>query len=271
MTSRTLRLAPYALTSMLALALSGCAVPLLHGMVNLDQKLAAAGGLPAGSNGCRDEPGFPITICRPGSYRLTENLVVPADTDAVEILADDVTLDLSGFSIAGPSTCEGSGADFSCSGQSGTGITTGLVRGLAVRNGVIHGMGGDGINCKGCTVEGVRARHNRAGFVVTSGLVKDSLASSNLIGVGLNRSSLVHSTVQMNHTGVTAANGGAVIGNVIATNTDVGLRIVGDGGYAQNSFRANQQADVDGGVNMGGNVCGAALCAAPEAESRVER
>lgn len=245
----------------------GCAVvqPGMGG-VPLDQRLAAVGGLPPGDDGCRDTPGFPITICQPGSYRLIENIEVPADTDAIEVLADDVTIDLSGFSITGPNACDSGAEGFSCTHRSGTGITTGLVRGLAVRNGAIHGMGGDGINCKGCTVESVRARHNRAGFVVTSGIVKDSIASSNLMGVGLNRSSMVHSTVYMNHTGVTAANGGTVIGNVITTNVDVGLRIVGDGGYAQNSFRSNQNGDVDGGVNMGGNVCGAELCA-PEGDA----
>ncbi|MCW7538079.1 hypothetical protein OOT46_09485 [Aquabacterium sp. A7-Y] len=255
-------LVPWVVTLVLGPAAAGCSSTSRGGVVLIDQRLAAAGGLPGGPNGCRDTPGFPVTICWPGSYRLVENLIVPPDTDAIEVLADDVTLNLDGLIISGPNLCEPEGNTLVCTHRSGTGITTGLVRGLAVRNGSIHGMGGEGINCKGCTIDGVRARHNRAGLVVTSGTVRDSMASSNLIGVGLNRSSLVHSTVQTNHTGITAANGGVVIGNVITTNTEVGLRIVGDGGYAQNSFRSNGAADVNGGVNMGGNVCGGELCPA---------
>jgi len=43
--------------------------------------------------------GFPYTISQPGSYRLSGNLVIPGDTNGVQISASDVTLDLNGFNI----------------------------------------------------------------------------------------------------------------------------------------------------------------------------
>jgi hypothetical protein len=46
---------------------------------------------------------FPIKITMPGSYRLAGDLKVTSPTaDAIDITADDVSLDLNGFSIIGP-------------------------------------------------------------------------------------------------------------------------------------------------------------------------
>src|SRR5438270_11113848 len=66
-------------------------------IVSIDQK-SSENGL----KGCH-HPGFPIQICDSGSYRLDSNLTVSAfDTDAIQIFADNVTLDLNGFAISGP-------------------------------------------------------------------------------------------------------------------------------------------------------------------------
>jgi len=45
--------------------------------------------------------GFPYRIMNPGSYKLSGNLVVPANVDGVDISADNVALDLNGFTITG--------------------------------------------------------------------------------------------------------------------------------------------------------------------------
>jgi hypothetical protein len=58
--------------------------------------------------------GFPYKINQPGSYKLSGNLVVPADVDGIDILTDNVTVDLNGFTVSGPVTCAGSGASISC-------------------------------------------------------------------------------------------------------------------------------------------------------------
>src|SRR4051794_19461257 len=50
--------------------------------------------------------GFPFKITQPGSYKLTTNLVVPADKAGIQIAANDVTLDLNGFGITGAIVCD---------------------------------------------------------------------------------------------------------------------------------------------------------------------
>ena len=73
----------------------------VDGVIEINQAAALAGGITP----C-DAPGFPVTISQPGSYRLTSNLIVPdAATNGIQITANDVTLDLNGFSIIGPNTC----------------------------------------------------------------------------------------------------------------------------------------------------------------------
>src|SRR5690348_7192989 len=95
---------PHALTSrtlfcaILALPYAASAA---DGVILIDQAAALAGSVTPG-----DAPGFPVTLSQPGSYRLSGNLTVPdADTTAIQITADSVTLDLNGFTIAGPGGC----------------------------------------------------------------------------------------------------------------------------------------------------------------------
>jgi hypothetical protein len=66
-----------------------------------EQLKAMAGNITPG-----DTPGFPVTISQPGSYRLDSNLTVPdVNTTAILITANNVTLDLNGFSIIGSTQC----------------------------------------------------------------------------------------------------------------------------------------------------------------------
>src|SRR5262245_64017552 len=87
-------------------------------VVSINQSNAQAGRVTAG-----DTPGFPVTISQPGSYRLSSNLVVKeAGVTAIEITANDVTIDLAGFSIVGPNTCGGAPVECTIQGGSGIGI-----------------------------------------------------------------------------------------------------------------------------------------------------
>ena len=64
-------------------------------VVLITQAKAMAGNVTPG-----DAPGFPVSIARPGSYRLTSNLRLQSGP-AIEITADNVSLNLNGFSIIG--------------------------------------------------------------------------------------------------------------------------------------------------------------------------
>ena len=87
-----------------AAALATLAAPAgaVDGLVLIDQNHALAGSVTPG-----DAPGFPVTISQAGSYRLASNLTVPAGVNAIEITANDVTIDLNGFSIVGPGVFPG--------------------------------------------------------------------------------------------------------------------------------------------------------------------
>jgi parallel beta-helix repeat protein len=146
---------------------------------------------------------FPITIDAPGTYRLTSNLKVPsANTTAIQITADNVTLDLNGFSIVGPTVCLGSPLTCKPTG-SGQGILASKDA-VTVLNGTVRGMGNDGIALIGksgrvekvhvasnggngisalgaCTLSGNTARSNGAFgiLVLGSSTVSDNTAEKN--------------------------------------------------------------------------------------------
>jgi hypothetical protein len=102
--------------------------PSSAGIVEINQARALRGGVtPA------DAPGFPVTIDRAGSYRLTTDLTLPESAAAgngIEIEAGEVTLDLNGFALVG--------REGSC-GSAGTGIRFAPGSGaLVVKNGTLR-------------------------------------------------------------------------------------------------------------------------------------
>jgi len=84
------------------------------GPVVITQDSALLGGV----SGSCDAPGFPVTICKRGSYVLGSNLTVPAGKDGIDIAVPDVSLDFAGFTVRGPVTCTGVGTTLSCSNTS---------------------------------------------------------------------------------------------------------------------------------------------------------
>jgi hypothetical protein len=113
------------------------------GVTEINHVRATAGGVtPA------DGEGYPVTLAVPGSYRLTGPLsVADPNASAIEITADDVTIDLNGFLVSGPISCTGSGAGVSCMGNgAGTGIVASSHEGVVIQNGAISGFGGGGIS-----------------------------------------------------------------------------------------------------------------------------
>jgi hypothetical protein len=258
-----------------ALAALSTSLYAADGEVLISQDHALAGNVTPG-----DAPGFPVTLSLPGSYRLAGNLTVPdANTTAIQITADDVTLDLNGFRIAGPVVCNPQPTTCTTSGT-GAGvqsITSGTVapRGVKLLNGTIRGMGFVGVLLLGdnSVVERVNASGNAGpGIVVGSdGTVTDSVASVNMLA-GIVGAAVRNSTADKNSgigilirfdgvatsnrangngtSGIVALNSSTLTGNTANNNQNFGIEAACPGSVVGNTTAANQA----GGINTNG-VC----------------
>jgi hypothetical protein len=134
-----------------------------------------------------DTGGFPITITNSGSYQLTSNLTSASTTiNVIEINADNVTLDLNGFSIIGPRTCTGDNATLVCtnSGMTASGVVANGRKNIIVKNGITQGFD-TGVFLRNATQRGNVVKHinssqNEFGITVIQGVISDSVANRNL-------------------------------------------------------------------------------------------
>ena len=191
--------------------------------------------------------GFLVTISKPGSYRLAGNVTVPdANTTAIEINADNVTIDLNGFSIQGPAHC--SPPPVSCFPTGvGNGVHVVNRNNIVVTNGSIHGVGNIGIylETNSARIDKMSLVSNgRGGAAFFGGFISDSVAESNG-GAGIFGLDII------------------VSGNLIRDNQLFGLEAYGQSAYTNNRFSGNNNNAVQ--VNnkpaqTGGNLCNAAGC-----------
>jgi len=237
----------------------------VDGVTLIDQRSAMRGGITP-----EDTPGFPVTISQPGSYRLAGNLTVPDSvTTAIQITADNVTLDLNGFSIIGPNVCTPNPTRCTFSGG-GVGVhagsfTAGVVapQGVRVMNGMVRGMGFHGVRVMGdgTFVERVYAHSNGGpGIVVGNGSVVDSTSHLNgttgIIGL-LVRGSVANENgtigIAIRNNGVASGNtstfnGGdgfsvttaTMTGNTAASNKGFGVSVTCPGSVVGNTATGNQ-------------------------------
>ncbi len=231
--------------------------------------------------------GFPYVISEPGSYKLTGNLSVPDEnTTAIEVRADDVTLDLNGFAIQ---CTDPDGVRCEPSSGSGEGVTSFFVSGenasnTAVRNGTIRGMGSHGVNVDSGLVEGIQALENGGpGIAIGEGVIADCLARSNAgtgieIGKGVATTNIavlnggdgieVRNGVARNNTsagndgdGIGSEGSALILGNRVINNSGAGLNLVsesaGVSGYTDNVINGT----VTGGQAIGCNLIdGSQIC-----------
>jgi hypothetical protein len=159
-------------------------------------------------------------ISQSGSYVLANNLTGPnpMNNNCLFITASFVTIDLAGFTISGAPAGSGGAAIASFSG---------LVDGIAVRNGTMVG-GGAGVELlgSGSIVEGARVFADPSlpgtgqGIVVTHGIVKGNI----VVGVG---------------SGIEVGQGSTVIGNTALNNSGVGIAVVCPANVTNNTATGN--------------------------------
>jgi hypothetical protein len=207
---------------------------------------------------------FPIVISAPGSYRLASNLrVASTRVDAIDITANNVTLDLNGFSIIGPGSGTGNGIN--------AGVQGGIcnppkvtVTNVTVTDGVVTAMGGSGI-CLGsyAHVERVRAlRNGGSGIEVNSfARIIGNLCNNNMAtGIACGRDCVISgNTANSNLEGIFTSDNAAVLGNSASLNSDDGLILLGTfpaySGFGKNVMENNRVVCADGGTSIGDNVC----------------
>lgn len=214
--------------------------------------------------------GFPYKITQQGSYKLSGNLVVTAtNTDAIDISAGGVTLDLNGFSITGPVTCTELGAAVSC-----TPVVGGLFAGfginasgtnITVRNGTCAGfaIGVEALG-QGVLVEEVHASSNSAfGISVSQGVARRNTAYGNgLIGINALSAAVSDNIAENNGgNGITAC-GSVVTENASNSNGFYGLSTdVGTVVFGGNTFQFNSAGAIAGAAaSQNNNNCNGSTC-----------
>jgi hypothetical protein len=228
-----------------------CAVPAfaVDGQILINQSSVMALG------------GFPFKITQPGSYKLSGNLVVPGNTDGIDITADNVALDLNGFNISGPLKCTFAVTEVSCSGSiTGYGVFSQQTN-TTVKNGSITGMASAGVSANGALIEELSVAHNTIG-ISASGIVRRCVASLNRIfGIELVLGVVQDSFMFENGTGLFASVA-TVTGNHISSSATLGMGVEFTT-FGSNSFFGNNSGNIGSGngtTSQNNNNCDGATC-----------
>jgi len=204
----------------------------VDGVIEINQSKALAGGVTAG-----DFPNYPITLSVSGSYRLTSDLTAAGNNGGIVVAADNVTLDLNGFTLYGVA---GIGSD---------GIGIGDRKNVEIKNGTVRGFSRSGVfsnvNTQYIRVIGLRA-------------IGNTIDGIDLQGQG----NLIDGCTSLNNgaSGIRVFEGSLVTNSISRGNTAWGLALIGPSGYRSNVLTANNGGDanpqVSGGFQLGTNVCG---------------
>ncbi len=207
----------------------------------------AFGGDPTSITQPLSQTYFPIKISTPGSYILNSNLKVSSpNTTAILVLADNVTIDLNGFAILGPTLCTGTPVTSCTPTGTGNGIDASGHNNVKVTNGTIRGMGQYGIIANDdCIIQGLRVISNgKVGITVGGGTVSGNTADGN----GSDGIAVGAGTVQGNTALNNAGHGIAVGTGTVSSNTALNNGITG--------IFVNDSATVSGNTSNGNSLIG---------------
>jgi parallel beta-helix repeat protein len=196
---------------------------------------------------------FPLIISAPGSYRLKKNFTVPdANTTAIEITAANVTLDLNGYAISGPTACTGFPVTSCAPAGGGKGIYS-LAMNVRVTGGTVQGMGDHGIQLlgSGSTVDNIRGNNNGGSAVemADGGRLTDNVASANGAGLGCGNWCYVSgnaATFNMAE-GLYIGSESTILDNVASRNGGTGIASGDHSTIANNTANSNGGDGISGG------------------------
>ncbi len=222
----------------------------VDGVVLIDQLRAAVGFVTPG-----DAPGFPVTITRPGSYQLSGNLLVPANTNGFVVNAADVTINLNGFRLNGTK-----------GGQYLAGIRANQPN-LRVHNGTIRGFQGDAIQIHEANtiVEDMLLFDNGSGvFQDDPGgnfrVINNSILGNENYGIACVQACYIAGNYIANSNVGVAIRSGSMIDNTIHGQSQSGIQKLGSdpAGFGGNTLFNNTvqiEAGGSGLITMTPNAC----------------
>jgi len=173
--------------------------------------------------------------------------VASADTTAILITAQDVSLDLGGFTISGPTVCNGFPPSCAPLG-SGVGIEASGFnrRNISIRNGTVRGTGSDGVLLQDSSVvehlrvlgTGGRGIVAGAGSRITASVAEQNAADG--ISVIAGRALIADCFVSTNGgDGIRVGESGILSGNVMNLNGDDGIDAAAANSVTGNNARSN--------------------------------
>ncbi len=195
---------------------------------------------------------LPFTISQSGSYYLTRNLTdMVVDQNGITVNADNVTIDLNGFTLTGTGTGYGNGI---------------YMKGRAnveVRNGTIQKWGGCGVvewSIDGLAhrIVNLRVLDTSIGIALSgdSHLVKDCTANFNDWGIccQANVCSVTGNVATWNtHAGIEVLAGCTVTGNTVGYNGATGILVDANGNVIKdNTVRNNSASAPNVGIDVAG-------------------
>jgi hypothetical protein len=217
-----------------------------EGIVKIDQAAVKAAG------------GFPYTISKPGSYRLTGNLTVPAAANGINVDTSNVLIDLAGFTI----TCLGGPNTSGISSDGGTVYYSNV----KIHQGTITGCN-NAVNfyslAQDVEVQELTAsNYGSYGVIIDSGAVRRSVMTgalvpaNNTVSIGLASYGIIEAnTLSGDAYGIAA--GGVqrliVSGNLIAAS--IGAFILEPNSSVLVSNNVIQAKGCGGGFSTGNNIC----------------
>ncbi|MEM6395018.1 MAG: right-handed parallel beta-helix repeat-containing protein [Bacteroidota bacterium] len=170
-----------------------------------------------------------FSINQPGSYYFTRNISIDQSNgnnlDGITIDADDVTLDLNGFTLEG---------DFSTSNRTDDGIfILGDQDNIVIKNGVIRNWGGDGVNalnCDNCTFVDLLVEGNDGDGILADfgAIIYQCVARGNAVdGLEGDDNTIIYDCEASNNgdNGIETSEGGRVINCTATGNASDGIDV----------------------------------------------
>ncbi len=192
-----------------------------------------------------------FVIDAPGSYYLTGAIRGEAGKNGIEVRADNVTLDLNGFTLEGtPGSLDG--------------ILSGpATDNLTVRNGTIHGWGGSGINAwksVNCIMESLVVSHSAAAGVIAGkgSRITGCAANENArTGISGGIATVVeHCTaIDNGEAGISIQPHGTVQSSVAESNGGRGIQVLDGGAIADCVASVNGLEGIYAGAGSGVRDC----------------